>query len=92
MIFSESRYADVPQYQVTTPNGDVVTALSIRFIPETPAAHVHVFTDGDRLDLLSFTFYRNAEKFWLIADANAEMDPNDLLQPGRPLLIPPDRT
>ena len=36
--------------------------------------------------------YRNPEKFWLIADANDEMDPEDLLEPGRQLLIPPDRS
>ncbi len=36
-------------------------------------------------------FYGNAEKFWLIADANTEMDPEELARPGNQLLIPPDR-
>jgi hypothetical protein len=69
MIFKGSRYQNVKAYQAVASNGQTVTALSIRFIPPTPA-----------------------EKFWLIADANTEMDPEDLADPGRQLLIPPDRT
>jgi hypothetical protein len=46
---------------------------------------------NDRLDLLAYHFYRNAEKFWLIADANDRMDPQDLVEVGRQVLIPPDR-
>ena len=92
MIFKGSRYEKVGVYQVTTENGQTVNALAIRFIPPTPAGYLHTFTSDERLDLLAFTFYRNPEKFWLIADANTEMDPDDLLEPGRQLRIPPDRT
>lgn len=92
MIFKGSRYEKLQTYAVTTANGQVITALRIRFIPATPAGFFHVFSADDRLDLLAFKFYRNTEKFWLIADANTEMDPDDLLEPGRELLIPPDRT
>lgn len=92
MIFKGSRYEKVSVYQVTEANGQTVNALLIRFIPPTPAGYQHTFTAGERLDLLAYTFYRNPEKFWLIADANTEMDPDDLLDPGRQLLIPPDRT
>lgn len=92
MIFKGSRYERTGVYAVTTADGRSVTALKIRFIPETPAGFLHTFTAAERLDLLAFTFYRNPEKFWLIADANSEMDPEDLLEPGRQLRIPPDRT
>lgn len=92
MIFKGSRYEKVGVYQVTTESGQIVNALAIRFIPPTPAGYLHTFTSDERLDLLAFTFYRNPEKFWLIADANTEMDPDDLLEPGRQLRIPPDRT
>ncbi len=90
MIFKGSRYEKVGTYQVTV-GGQTVTALKMRFIPRTPAGYRHTFTEGERLDLLAFTYYQNSEKFWLIADANNEMDPEDLLEPGRHLLIPPDR-
>jgi nucleoid-associated protein YgaU len=92
MIFKGSRYEKVGVYQVTNGSGQTVNALAIRFIRPAPAGYLHTFTADERLDLLAFNFYRNPEKFWLIADANTEMDPDDLLEPGRQLLIPPDRT
>ena len=92
MIFKGSRYEKVGTYQVTDASGQTVYALKIRFIPRTPAGFLHTFTADERLDLLAYQFYRNPEKFWLIADANTAMDPDDLLEPGRQLPIPPDRT
>lgn len=92
MIFKGSRYETVPVYQVTGPNGQTISVLGIRFIPRTPAGFRHTFKSNERLDLLAHTFYRNPEKFWLIADANTEMDPDDLLEPGRLLSIPPHRS
>jgi nucleoid-associated protein YgaU len=92
MIFQGSRYQNTGTYQVTDALGRTTASLKIRFIPPTPAGYYHTFTADQRLDLISYAFYRNPEKFWLIADANSEMDPEDLLEPGRQLLIPPDRT
>ena len=41
---------------------------------------------------MAYHYYRNPEKFWLIGDANDELDAEELLrQPGRQVLIPPDR-
>jgi nucleoid-associated protein YgaU len=92
MIFKGSRYEKTGVYQVVTASGQTVNALKIRFIPATPAGYLHTITADQRLDILAYNFYRNPEKFWLIADANTEMDPEDLLDPGRQLRIPPDRT
>jgi hypothetical protein len=92
MIFKGSRYQNVGLYQATDAAGRTVTALKPRFIPPTAAGYLQGFTADMRLDLLAYKFYGNPEKFWLIADANDAMDPEDLLQPGRQLLIPPDRT
>ncbi len=92
MIFKGSRYQNVGVYQATDANGATVTALRIRFIPATPAGYRHTFTADERLDLLAYRFYHNPEKFWLIADANNAIDPEDLGDPGRQILIPPDRT
>lgn len=92
MIFKGSRYAKTSVYEATGADGQPVKALSIRAIANRPAGFFHTFRADERLDLLAFRFYRNPEKFWLIADANTEMDPEDLLQPGRVLLIPPDAT
>jgi hypothetical protein len=92
MIFKGSRYQNVAVNQVVTAAGQTVSALAIRFIPPTPAGYFQTFTAAQRLDLLAYQFYRNPEKFWLIADANTEMDPEDLLEAGLQLAIPPDQT
>ena len=75
MIFKGSRYANVASYKAIDASGRTVTALKTRFIPTTPAGYFHTFIADERLDLIAFKFYRNPEKFWLIADANTEMDP-----------------
>ncbi|HEV2962502.1 MAG TPA: hypothetical protein VG649_11795 [Candidatus Angelobacter sp.] len=92
MIFKGSRYQNISTYQITDSAGRTVSALKIRFVPPTPAGYFHTVRGDERLDLIAFKFYRNPEKFWLIADANTEMDPEDLLEPGRQVLIPPDKT
>jgi hypothetical protein len=92
LIFKGSRYENVGVYTATDADGRTVVALSLRVIPTTPAGYYHTVVDGERLDNLGYTFYRNPEKFWLIADANTAMDPEDLIEPGRTILIPPDRT
>ena len=92
MIFKGSRYQNTGTYTVTDRSGRRTAALKIRFVPRTPAGYFQTFTADQRLDLLAFKFYGNPEKFWLIADANTEMDPEDLLEPGRQLLIPPNQS
>jgi nucleoid-associated protein YgaU len=92
VIFKGSRYQNTPVISVQTPAGKTVQALTARFVPKTPAGYLHSFSAFERLDLLAYRFYNNPEKFWLIADANTAMDPEDLLAPGAQLLIPPDVT
>ncbi len=94
MIFKGSRYERTGSYTAIDADGRPVTALKIRLTPATPAGFVHTFRADERLDLLAYSYYRDAEKFWLICDANAgsALDPEDLAQPGRRLLIPPDRS
>jgi nucleoid-associated protein YgaU len=92
VIARGSRYERTGAYDATDADGRPVKALRIRFVPPTPAGFLHTFKAGERLDLLAYAYYRNPEKFWLIADANDELDPDDLLVPGRQLRVPPDRT
>jgi hypothetical protein len=92
VIFKGSRYAKTGTAQVTRPDGRQASALKIRFTPDTPAGYWHTVKAGERLDILAYNYYRDPLKFWLIADANDEVDPEDLLVPGRRLLIPPDRS
>ena len=92
MIFKGSRYEKSQIVEVTDAAGKKVAAIAIRVTPSTPAGFLHTVTDSDRLDLLAYHYYRNPEKFWLVGDANNELDPTELLRrPGRQILIPPDR-
>ena len=73
-----------------TLDGRSVQILGTRFIPATPAGYTHTVTSDERLDVIATRYYRDPLRFWLIADANGEMDPEELLQPGRGILIPPN--
>lgn len=92
MIFKGSRYEKLAPLAVTvtTPDGRQHAALPIRFPPDTPAGYQHVTVAGDRLDLLAYHYYRDPQRFWLIADANPAMDPEELLTEGGQILVPPD--
>jgi len=92
MIFKGSRYERTGTYTVIDADGRQVTAIRTRIVPPTPAGFLHTFTGDERLDLVAYTYYHDPEKYWLICDANAVMDLEDLAQPGQKLLIPPDRS
>jgi nucleoid-associated protein YgaU len=94
MIFKGSRYEKLARSASTVTGSDGVQhrVLPLRLVLPTPAIVSHVMRASERLDLVAFQYYRNAEKFWLIADANPAMDPENLLVPGLPVLIPPDRS
>lgn len=89
MFFKGSRYAGVGTLEITGLNGRVVQYKNIRFIPETKAQMGHRVSQEERLDHIAHRYYRDAERFWRICDANRSMWPDDLAtQPGRTILIP----
>lgn len=92
MIFQGSRYAKVAVEMVTDRFGRTHRALAIRVVPPTPSVFRHLVSETDRLDLIAFQYYGKPDRFWRICDGNTAMQPEELLQPGRPLLIPPDQT
>ncbi|WP_251096597.1 hypothetical protein [Streptomyces sp. Caat 7-52] len=52
---------------------------------------VHRIGAGERLDLVTHRYLGDALAFWQLADANAALDPDDLLAPwaeGSVLIIP----
>ena len=91
MIFRGSRYEALARTPlvVESDDGRQHAALAIRFIPHTPATYRHTIAAGERLDLLAHRYYGDPERFWAIADANGEIDPEDLLEVGRRILVPP---
>ncbi len=90
MFFKGSRYEKVPEDQFTDPSGRIIHYKRIRFIPITPASLGHTVLQGQRLDTIAFTYYRDPERFWRICDANLATWPDDLLaENGKVILIPP---
>ncbi|MCC7173999.1 MAG: hypothetical protein IT159_02290 [Bryobacterales bacterium] len=90
MFFKGSRYAKVDELTWTDPAGREVRYKKIRFIPSTTATVGHIVHQGERLDQIAYRYYRDAERFWRIADANLVMWPAELIEEaGRTILIPP---
>ena len=89
MLFKGSRYADVPVDKLDDANGRTIRYLRMRVIPDTSADATHVVDDSERLDHIAFAYFRDAERFWRICDANVALRPDDLVATaGRALRIP----
>jgi len=73
MFLDNSRYAKQPTADVTTSDSRTVAALTLRSLPAV-SGNPHAVVDHDRLDLLAYTTYSDATKFWHIADANTALD------------------
>lgn len=87
----DSRYAGVPLTVSTLPDGRVVTHLRRRVVPPpVPGGFERERTVGlsERLDTIAGETWGNSRLWWRIADANRAVDPDDLLEPGRPLVLP----
>ncbi|WP_418276915.1 hypothetical protein ACNHYB_03085 [Isoptericola jiangsuensis] len=81
-----SRYDDVPTttFEVTASTGArrLVRHYRRRFPPEpttSPSTALHTVVPGDRLDLLSAALTGDPLGFWRLCDANAALDPDDLV-------------
>jgi hypothetical protein len=91
MIEPGSRYQDTPTARHVTASGHTIVYLRRRFVPPadalTPVARA-VFTEGDRLDLVSARTIGDPLQYWRICDANETMNPAELeAEPGRVLWI-----
>ena len=90
---TDSRYYGSSTLQYTTPNGQAVTFLARRFVPQRGAPNFstvaqHTVKQGDRLDLLAANYLGDPLLFWLLCDANGAVRPDELVAtPGRVLNI-----
>ena len=92
MFFDGSRYLRVADARFSDETGRGVPLKRTREPLATDVAMTYQVRAGDRLDSLSFKFYRDPRKWWLIADANPDLLAlEQLLEPGRLLRIPRDR-
>ena len=88
MFLKTSRYYQLTSVEVTLKDGRTAKAIPLRFLPETEGNATTV-KGNDRLDILAQSRYDNGSMFWHIADANTELEANDLVKtPGQSIMIP----
>jgi hypothetical protein len=94
MISPNSRYAGVDTATVSVKaDGEqqLVRYLRRRFIP-SPTSTItlvqHLVKQGDRVDNLAALYFTDPTQFWRICDANAVLEPDELVDTvGRALAI-----
>lgn len=91
MIGKKSRYARTGTFAAVDAAGETTEALELRAAPAVSAVFAHTPVQGERLDHLAQRYYRDPRKFWKLCDAADELDPFEVVAPGRPLPVPPDK-
>jgi hypothetical protein len=90
---TDSRYYGSNTLTYTAPNGQAVTYLARRFVPQPGAPNYstvaqHTVKQGDRLDLIAANYLGDPLMFWLLCDANGAVRPDALVEsPGKVLNI-----
>ena len=90
---TDSRYYGFGTLQFTASNGQTITYLARRFVPQPGAANYatiaqHTVKQGDRLDLFAAKYLGDPLLFWLLCDANGAIRPDQLVEtPGTVLSI-----
>ena len=92
---TDSRYYGSSTLTYTASNGQTITYLARRFVPQPGApnfATIAQYTvkqgDRNRLDLIAAKYLGDPLIFWLICDANGAMRPDQLVEtPGTVLQI-----
>jgi len=79
VFLDNSRYFGIKTVQAKTESGREVTAVALRRVPYAAGAPT-VVKGNDRLDVMAQRLYSDGTKFWHIADANSELQANDLLR------------
>jgi hypothetical protein len=88
MFNKNSRYKDLPTVTVATDGGGTVAAVKLRLSGQ-PASKPAMITQGDQLDVISQRRFKDATRYWHIADANSELEANSLTrEPGRMIQSP----
>jgi len=89
MFLKNSRYYGLPTVAATDRNGRDVTAVKLRRLPDT-AGDDYAVTSSDRVDIIADARYSDATRYWHVADANSELEAEELTQQvGRVIEVPP---
>lgn len=94
MFNESSRYAKQKTVDVELKNGRSANAVTLRRLPSTDGVPTQLKAN-DRLDVIALRKYGDSTKFWHVADANTELQANDLVRTetsDNPLVSTPART
>lgn len=88
MFLKNSRYDGTPTVTARDAGGRDVQAVGLRRLPVTAGESTQVH-DHDQLDVMSQRRYRDGTQFWHIADANSDLEANQLVAvSGRHISVP----
>lgn len=88
MFLESSRYYKQETVGIVVNGNRVVKALTLRKLP-TVSGKATVIKANDRLDVMSQRQYNDSTKYWHIADANTELEANNLIEKtGRTIIVP----
>jgi hypothetical protein len=96
MFEKTSRYYSIDDASIDVRDSDgVVRAVAYkrrRFVPRAEtltAIAQHLFSDGERLDVITARYLGDPTQFWRLCDANEAMHPEELTDdPGASIAIP----
>ncbi|MGA3244207.1 MAG: hypothetical protein ABSE41_06310 [Bacteroidota bacterium] len=80
MVSKISRYRKLTDIVAADAYGRRLVSKDLRLLPEVKGTFLHTVEEADRLDILSYKYYKEPRKWWRICDANAEfLSPQALL-------------
>jgi hypothetical protein len=88
VFLKNSRYFGIPTVEAIDRSGRSVAAVKLRKLPLIDGDPTLV-EDRTQLDVTAERNYKDATRYWHIADANTELEASDLVAtPGRTILVP----
>ncbi len=88
MFLRNSRYSGMETVTNKDCKGRLVQAVKLRRLPETNGIEI-VVNATSQLDIMSKQQYEEPTRFWHIADANTELEANELVSKvGRIIKLP----
>ncbi len=79
MFLESSRYFNVKTVEAETERGRKVKVVMLRRLPYVSGTST-IVKGNDRLDVMAQRKYSDATRFWHIADANTELEANNLVK------------
>ena len=90
MFLETSRYYKQKIVDAVAKDGRQVKALTLRRLPSVNGKPT-VIKGNDRLDIMAQRQYKNPTMFWHIADANTELQANDLVRESGRIIKAPEQ-